>query len=730
MSTGPDTTPNWLPAGEEPRAVGKITHCIILRQDAISVVSVPSGDIDAESEPSTGLYSRDTRYLSKLKITLGGVTPILLDSSSGVGQSAVFTNPAFSSPDGSEFIPGQALVLRRERAVASTMAESISISNYSSRRALLEVRLQFAADFRDIFEVRGVERSKPQPPVTASVSESEVCWSYTGSDDVCRTTTLTFSEPPAVLNEHEAAFQLTVDPRGTHQFSLEVSVNGPAAGQTASAALAHVTADETAWLHHSARITTDNNAINDMLRRSLLDIQSLETERDGHTYLAAGVPWFDTLFGRDSLIAGMEILAFAPEVLRRALVVLASYQAESYDAVHDAEPGKIAHEVRWGELAAIGDVPFGCYYGSVDVTPLFIVAAGEYGRWTDDYATIRRLWPNLQRAMEWCQTKRKSGPRGFLSYRRESSAGLENQGWKDSHDAIVWPDGKLVTPPIALVEVQGYLAAAFDAYGRIAERLGEPGSEEMLRECVSFRAAIDEAFASDELGYVLCLDGDGEPVPTPASNAGHLLWSGVARDDHAAIAASRLMQPDMFSGWGVRTLSTGVPGYNPIGYHTGSVWPHDNALLLAGLRRYGREHDAERLGSALIGMSLRMADYRVPELFSGDARALRPLPTPYPVASRPQAWAAASLPNAFVSMLGLRPGRHRQLCIVHPVLPREIQTLHLNNLRFGGGSADLSFRRVGKHVSVEVEIVEGPIEIVLSDAFHRPQEFLNGNAGD
>ena len=730
MSTVVDVTPDWLPAGEEPRALGKITHCTILRQGAISVVSLPSGDIDSADEPSAGLYTRDTRHLSRLKLTLGGVTPILLDSSSSDGQSAIFTNPAFSSPDGSEFIQAQALMLRRERALALSLVESISISNYSSRRALVEVRIEFDADFRDIFEVRGFERSRPQPPVSVEHSASVVNWHYEGSDGKTRTTTLSFTEPPTVLTEREAAFRLTLDPRGTHQFSFEVSANGPPAGQTAPEAMAEVRAAEAAWLGEAAQMRTDNDAINAMLNRSLLDLHALQTHIDGRDYLAAGVPWFDTLFGRDSLIAGMEILAFTPEILRQALVVLAAYQADGYDAIHDAEPGKIPHEVRWGELAATGEVPFGRYYGSVDATPLFIVAAGEYGRWTEDYATIRRLWPNLRRAMEWCQAKMRSDARGFLSYRRKSSAGLENQGWKDSHDAIVWPDGSLVSPPIALVEVQGYLAAALDAFGRIAERLGEPTPLDMSHESARFRAAFDHAFGSEELGYVLCLDGAGRPVPTPASNAGHVLWAGVAREHRAAAVASRLIQPDMFSGWGVRTLSSGVPGYNPIGYHTGSVWPHDNALLLAGLRRYGREQDAEHLGSALIDMALRMADYRVPELFSGDARALRPLPTPYPVASRPQAWSAASLPSAFVSMLGLRPGRPGQLCIVHPVLPREVQALTLYNLQFASGSADLAFRRVGKHVSVEVERVEWPIQIVLSDAGHRPPERVDDSPRD
>ncbi len=519
---------------------------------------------------------------------------------------------------------------------------------------------------------------------------------------------------------HEAVFRLELSPRETREIDIEVCPDREPTGEPLQAANGRVQSSQHDWLNDVTHIETNDDTINEMLNRSLLDIHALQTQTGEDHYLAAGVPWFDTLFGRDSLIAGMEFIAFAPGVLREALLVLAKYQATETDPAHDATPGKIPHELRWGELANAGEVPFGRYYGSIDSTPLFIIAAWEYVRWTEDYGMLRRLWPHIQAAMEWCRTEIASGVRGFVAYARVSSAGLENQGWKDSHDSIVWPDGQLVDAPIALVEEQGYVGAALGAYAHMAAALGDPGAGDAAREAARFSASVDEAYGHEHLGYVLCIDGNGHPVPTPASNAGHLLWTGTARRDLAETTAHRLLAPDVFSGWGVRTLSSTVVGYNPLGYHTGSVWPHDNALFLAGLRWYGMDDHAMRLGSSLLQMALAFPEYRVPELFSGDARELRHVPTPYPVASRPQAWAAAAMPSVFVSMLGLRPGRPGQLTVTRPLLPEAVTFLRVCNLRFAGKTIDLSFRKQGRHVSVEVERLPQGVDVVLSQTF--PEE--------
>jgi glycogen debranching enzyme len=706
---------DWLPVGEEPFPRGSITHLVVLRSEGVSALSLPSGDIDARTEPSTGVFYRDTRYLSRLVLSFGGVRPVLLDNSeSEYGLSAIFTNPAIHSRSLNETVPAQSLVVRRRRVLAGGLVEGLTISNYGRSRCEFELRVGFDADFADIFEIRGYARRGMRNPVRSEIGEGRVTYSYHGADGLARQAMVAFSHPPDFLGAYEAGFLLRLDPGETTAFDICASIDGDPLAESVPAVSERLARDEREWMEGLTSIETDHESLNQAFERSLLDIWALRTAIDGKFYVAAGVPWFDTLFGRDSLIAGMELAAVSPEILRWALLVLAEYQARETDLVHDASPGKLPHELRWGELANAGEVPFGRYYGSVDVTPLFILAAEEYLRWTGDEATVAQLWGTLERALGWCTEQLGADPHGFLSYARVSAVGLENQGWKDSHDAIVWPDGRLVDPPIALIEVQGYMVAAFRAFGRLAAALGRPGGPEAASAAEAFTAHVDGHFADEELGYALCLDGHGKPVSTPASNPGQLLWAHAARPDLAATIAARLMQPDMFSGWGVRTLGTRVPSYNPLGYHLGSVWPHDNALFLGGLRAYGFDAQAARLGAALVDMALAFPAHRVPELFSGDPREMRSVPTPYPVASRPQAWAAACVPYILTSMLGIRPGVAGQLCVVRPMLPPHVNLVRVKQLRFRGGSVDLAFRRQGERVGVEVEDIRGGLEVVLS----------------
>jgi glycogen debranching enzyme len=729
--TEPNATsrPDWLPTGEEIMPTGSITHLAIIRHDGVSALSLPQGDIDARTEPSSGVYFRDTRYLSRLSVSFGGVAPVPLDARQvEPGLSAIFTNPALQSPHGG-VIESQTLVLRRRRVVSEGLVESFDISSYGQQNCEVELRIDFDADFEDIFAVRGFPRQTPAPAVDTAVEGDNVTYTYTGNDAVTRTSHIHFHTAPSTLTARRATFIVPLQPRETRTIELELHIECEAHGlnpcsfnsnwqqkghrSLIAAASAHVEEDHRNWLDTLTRVETNDDTVTALMERSLLDIAALRTTIEDQDYLAAGVPWFDTLFGRDSLIAGMQLAAFAPQALRSALLLLARHQATEHDPVHDASPGKIPHELRWGELAGSGEVPFGRYYGSVDSTPLFIMAAHEYIRWTNDDATLQLLWPALRNARRWCLEHMVNGPRGFLAYHRESESGLENQGWKDSHDCIVWPDGPFVRGPIALVEVQGYVAAALRAYGRLEAFMDHPGAWESRQESDRFRTQIDAAFGHPELGYVLCLDGEGRPVPTPSSNAGHLLWAGAASPKLARITAQRLLEPDLFTGWGIRTLSEAVTGFNPLGYHTGSVWPHDTSLIVGGLRAYAIDEEAQKLGSALLEAALAFPEYRLPELFSGDARDLRKVPTPYPVASRPQAWAAAAIPYVFASMLGLRPGGPNQIRVIRPDLPRGVDWLRLTNLRVGEGSVDVTFRRTASRISVEVEDIRGSAEVVL-----------------
>ncbi len=718
MEESAPVLPTWLPAGEEPHPRGSITQCAILRYGGVSVVSLASGDIDAGREPSTGIYHRDTRHLSALSLTLGGVSPVLLDhSSSGTTHSAVFTNPSIRSSLRHEEIPAQALVVRRERVVSGGVCESITVSNYGHGPLTVPLQIAFDADFRDIFEVRGYERISERAAVTNEVGRDTVSWRYVGADHAIRASTLRFSPTPWRLSSTEARYEFKLAPGETGQLCFELTPGAQPARATVQSMTERIGREQAAWLARGTRMTTSHAGVNAMLERGLLDVHSLETDLGDQHYLAAGVPWFDTLFGRDSLIAGIELLAFSPSVLRNALAVLGAHQAHEFDPAHDAEPGKIPHELRWGELAQAGEVPFARYYGTADATPLYVFAAGEYFRWTGDAATIRRLWPNIEQAIGWCRSKYEADPHGFVTYARESAAGLENQGWKDSHDAIVWPDGSLAKAPIALVEVQAYVVAALRAFAELGQAIGVRAGDQPAREAERFARKFERAFRDKTLGYALCTDGEGRPIPTRASNAGHVLWARAADPRSAARVGRMLLSSDLFSGWGVRTLSTRVASYNPLGYHVGSVWPHDNAILLSGLRYYGRDKEAAILGSALVDMALGFPDFRVPELFSGDERPVRRVPTPYPVASRPQAWSAAAMPSIFTSMLGLYPGSGGQLSVVRPLLPPQVDWVNIRDLHFGDGVADLTFRRLGNAIGVEVGKLTGDIEVVLSDQY-------------
>lgn len=707
--------PGWLPIGEEPQPAGSITDCVILRNAGVSLVTREGGDIDASAHDATGLYTRDTRHLSRLRLTLGGVEPILLDASqSGAVFSAVFTNPPMADPAGT-VVPGRALVIRRRRVVRRGLAESLTISNYAPGTQRFEVRLEFDADFRDIFEVRGLERRSPRGAVDVLAGRSGVRYRYTGADGLTRRTSLRFDPPPAALAPGAAVYHLALEPRETVVIEVRVGVDGERERSPLPLVVARVQSEERAFLDGLARFQCDYEPLSHAAERALLDIAALRTRFDDTEFIAAGVPWFDTLFGRDSLLTGVFLAPFAPRLLGSALRVLARYQAREEDPSADAAPGKIPHELRWGELARAGDVPFGRYYGSVDATPLFLLAAGEYLAWTGDLAAIRDLWPALAAAAGWClgELERYGG---VIAYERRSAAGLENQGWKDSHDAIRWPDGRLAAPPIALVEVQAYAWAGLQAFADLAAACGQPdlGAGQAASHLL---VALDERFGLPGLGFALCLERAREPVPTPASNAGHVLWAGAANRARAAAAAARAFQSDLFSGWGIRTLGAGVVGYNPLGYHTGSVWPHDNAIFLAGLRRYGFDDFALQLGTAFIEAALAFPASRIPELYCGDPRELRLVPTPYPVASRPQAWAAASLPYVLALLLGVRPAGPRTLAVTRPLLPPPLRWARLSNLRFADAAIDLAFRRGASGVAVEVEDVRGDVAVLLTDSW-------------
>jgi glycogen debranching enzyme len=533
-----------------------------------------------------------------------------------------------------------------------------------------------------------------------------------------------FSPAPYAVEGTSASFRLTLRPQERTRLGVMLMVEEsaqPAEAHPRAHALSDVdrigyelqrSVDD--WLGRQTRIESDSLLLNRVVERSQRDLRALRSSLDGYEYFAAGVPWFATLFGRDSLLTALQTLSCDPGPAESTLRLLALHQGREIDDYRDEQPGKILHEYRDGELARTGEIPHSPYYGTVDATPLFLVLLGRHAAWTGSLALFHELRDNVERALEWMARHGDEDGDGYIEYRSTSEKGLVNQGWKDSGDAIVEADGTLARPPIALVEVQGYAYQAKLAVAELFERAGEPERADALRgEAEQLRARFNRDFWLPELDfYALALQADARPCAVLSSNAGHALWSGIADPDKAGRTAERLMAEDLFSGWGIRTLSSRERAYNPVGYHRGTVWPHDNSLIAAGFRRYGFDAAACAIFSGLVQAAAHFAHQRLPELFAGFAQEDYGVPVRYPVACHPQAWAAGSLPFLIESLLGLRPeGFEHRLRIVRPVLPGFIDRLEVSGLRVGEGRVDLLFSRGRAGLRVEILGVQGDLEV-------------------
>lgn len=679
------------------------------------------GDIRQRGAREQGIYHGGTRFLYKLRLKLAGSDLLLLSST--VRQNNLLLAVDLTSPDqhenGEIVIPYGTLHVHRSKFLwHGTCYEKIELSNFGSRAINAELSLGFGADFVDVFEVRGNRRPRRGELLPPELSEREVVLAYRGLDQIVRRTRLRFAPAPQRLSETSASFSLRLEAKQTQELYLWIDCE-VAADSARRLAFENAYGEALDRLTHvserDCRLYTANEQFNDWLGRSTADLHMMITDTPYGPYPYAGVPWFSTPFGRDGIITVMEALWINPTLAAGALRFLAATQAGEEEPERDAEPGKILHESRDGEMAALSEIPFGRYYGSIDSTPLFVKLASQYFQSTGDRSLIEELWPNILRALDWIDGSGDSDGDGFVEYGRRAKEGLIHQGWKDSHDSVFHHDGSPAIGPIALCEVQGYVYAAKRGAAKLARALGDPARAERLdAEAAELQLRFDRAFWCDELGtYALALDGEKRPCRVVTSNAGHCLFTGIALPERAPRVAERLLADDMFSGWGVRTLSTDERRYNPMSYHNGSVWPHDNALIAQGLARYGMKEQAAKILQGLFDASLFVDLHRLPELFCGFPRRAGEGPTLYPVACSPQSWAAAAPFMLLKAVLGLFiEGDEKRVRFAYPVLPPFLEHVEIENLSVGDARIDLHLHRYPDDVGINVVRREGTIEVL------------------
>jgi glycogen debranching enzyme len=713
----PGEAPFYIPATGSPSRPRRT-----LKHNDTFAVFDSHGDIGASGGGPDGLFDCDTRYLSHLELMINGTQPLLLGSAikdDNLNYYVDLTNPDIYADDRIVLLKDTVHIARTIYLCDGSLRERIALTNHGAEEVPLTLSLALASDFADIFEVRGVRRERRGRALTGIVNNGSVTLSYMGLDDTVRQTALSFEPAPTMLQDSVAGYALRLEPGDKRNIFTTVSGRGlKQSTRSFFEGLIRRNRQHKAEAAGTAMVETSNPLVNEILGRSLGDLKMLTTATPEGPYPYAGIPWYSTTFGRDGIITALETLWIDPRIAAGVLRRLAHYQADTHDPHADADPGKILHEMRGGEMAALGEVPFKLYYGSVDATPLFVVLAGLYARRTGDWDLVRELWPAIEAALAWIDGPGDPDRDGLVEYARGAETGLSNQGWKDSFDSVFDAGGRLADGPIALVEVQGYVYLAKRLAAESARALGQEARAEALeREARTLRRRFDEAFWCEEIGtYALALDGTKTPCRVRTSNAGHALYAGIARRDRAQRVAEALLRPPYHSGWGVRTEAAGEPRYNPMSYHNGSVWPHDNAMIAAGLARYGFREAALRLFSSFLSAASFIDLHRLPELFCGFHREHGQGPTPYPVACSPQAWAAGSLFMLLEACLGMTVDvLAGEVRLDRPRLPRGVENVWVRNLRVGETLSDLGFHRDARtgNVRLVVRRKHGRLEVVV-----------------
>ena len=677
------------------------------------------GDMGATAGGPDGLFYTDTRFLGRLEMLLNGVSPLLLGSNvrdDNAILSVDLTNPDIMHDDQITLQKDTLHIVRTTFLWRNTAYQRIAVRNHADFSVGFELSFRFDNDFADLFEVRGLKRGRRGATRSTIDGPQEVLLRYEGLDKKVRRTTILFDPVPTRLAQGAASYRLELAPKQSVPIFLVVECDQAAGSKPRPFFRAMMTARRELKLatKGASTVQTSNEVFNEVLCRSMSDLYMLMTDTPQGPYPYAGIPWYSTTFGRDGLVTAMQMLWFDPGIARGVLRRLAFFQAKTDDPLADAQPGKILHEMRGGEMAALHEVPFGLYYGSVDSTPLFVLLAGRYVERTGDVATLRELWPALEAALAWIDGPGDADRDGFVEYQRANEKGLVNQGWKDSYDAVFHHDGRLAEGPIALAEVQGYVYAAKRLAARCAGLLGhQRRAAELESQAGQLARRFEQAFWCPELEiYALALDGRKQPCRVRTSNAGQLLFTGILGPERAAKLADVLLGPQFFSGWGIRTVASTESRYNPMSYHNGSIWPHDNALIAFGFARYGLTHAVERVFKGLFEAASYMEMRRLPELFCGFQRRRGQGPTLYPVACSPQAWASGAPFLMLQASLGLEfdPAKD-EIRLCNPRLPAFLDEVTLSNVKLGNSSVDLTVHRHDDKISLQVRRNFGNVQV-------------------
>lgn len=694
---------------------------IVLKHNETFGIFNKYGDITPHHNSSQGIFHNGTRYLSHLRFRVDGERPLFL-SSNLRERSEMFvvdlTNPDFKENGQMKLEKGSAHIMRKKVMWDSYYYEQIHFSNFGREEIEFNIELKMDADFDDIFEVRGTPREAKGIKLPVKVEDNVMRLSYVGLDQVERITRIIMDPMPDQMDDNRIYYNIRLAPAANYIVSATISFITAGVRKSAPLNFLNAVKRHKRWFdaidENSCHIITSNEQFNHWINRSRTDLITMISKTPHGLYPFAGIPWYDTPFGRDGIITALECLWASPEVAKGVLDYLAATQATEVSSFRDSEPGKILHEAREGEMAQLNEVPFKKYYGTIDATPLFVVLAGEYYLRTGDLETIERLWVNIEMALEWIDKYGDINNDYFVEYERKEESGLFNQGWKDSHDSIMYEDGKIAELPIALCEVQGYVYDAWMKASLLARVLGhERRSNDLKDHAEEMKRKFSEYFWNEEKGTFHLAIANGKPCKVSSSNAGHCLFSRIASEEQAYKIAKNLMSEQMFTGWGIRTLGSNEVRYNPMSYHNGSVWPHDTALVAYGLSKYGLKDEVLNIGTALFDASLFNEGQRLPELFCGFRRRRGEAPTSYPVACSPQAWSVATVFMIIQAYLGMEINEHENVIrFYRPKLPAYINQLTLSNLRFKESKIEIRFARSGESVSISSEIKNVRLEVI------------------